>query len=83
MEQLARSPRQLGDFIRRYRKAKGLTQTELANLAGTRQEMVSKIEGGAPGSRIATIYNLLAALDLEMTLTPRTRSSLNDIEDIF
>lgn len=27
MEQLARSPRQLGDFIQRYRKAKGLTQT--------------------------------------------------------
>lgn len=83
MEQLARSPRQLGDFIQRYRKAKGLTQTELADLAGTRQEMVSKIESGAPGSRIATIYDLLAALDLEMTLTPRTRSSSVDIEDIF
>jgi len=83
MEPLARSPRQLGDLIQRHRKAKGLSQSELADLAGTRQEMVSKIESGAPGSRIASIYDLLAALELEMTLTPRTRSSTADIADIF
>lgn len=83
MEPHARSPRQLGDLIQRHRKARGLSQTELADLAGLRQEMVSKIESGAPGSRIASIYDLLAALDLEMTLTARTRSSSADIADIF
>lgn len=83
MEALARSPRQLGVLIQRHRKARGLSQTDLAHLAGLRQEMVSKIESGAPGSRIATIYDLLAALDLEMTLTPRTKSSSADIADIF
>ncbi|MDQ1155189.1 helix-turn-helix domain-containing protein [Brevundimonas sp. SORGH_AS_0993] len=83
MEPLARSPRQLGNLIQRQRKARGLSQSELADLAGTRQEMVSKIESGAPGSRIASICDLLAALDLEMTLTPRTRSSTADIADIF
>nr|WP_315051011.1 helix-turn-helix domain-containing protein [uncultured Brevundimonas sp.] len=83
MEPLARSPRQLGALIQRHRKAKGLSQTELADLAGLRQERVSKIESGAPGSRIASVYDLLAALDLEMTLTPRTRSSSADIADIF
>ena len=45
--------------------------------------MVSKIEAGQPGSRVASIFDLLAALDLEMTLAPRTKSSSADIEDIF
>ena len=83
MESIARSARQLGALIQRHRKAQGLSQARLADLAGLRQEMVSKIETGAQGSRLATIYDLLAALDLEMTLTPRTRSSSADIEDIF
>lgn len=83
MDPLARSPRQLGALIQRHRKAKNLSQTEAADLAGLRQEMVSKIENGAPGSRISAIYDLLAALDLEMTLTSRTRSSSADIADIF
>lgn len=83
MTALARSPRQLGALIQRYRKARGLSQTELADLAGLRQEMVSKIEGGQSGSRIASIYALLAALGLEMTVAPRTRSSSADIADIF
>lgn len=83
MESIARSARQLGDLIQRQRKARGLSQTQLADLAGLRQEMVSKIETGAQGSRLSSIYNLLAALDLEMTVTPRTRSSSADIADIF
>jgi len=45
--------------------------------------MVSKIESGASGSRIAAICNLMAALDLDITLTPRTRRSPADIADIF
>jgi HTH-type transcriptional regulator / antitoxin HipB len=83
MTPLARSPKQLGDLIQAVRKARGMSQTELAQLAGLRQEMVSKIETGQPGSRIASIYDILAALDLEMTVRPRTRSSSADIADIF
>lgn len=83
MTSLARSPQQLGAVIQRSRKAQGMSQTELADLAGLRQEMVSKIETGQSGSRIASIYALLAALNLEMTLAPRTRSSSTDIEDVF
>lgn len=83
MDPLARSPKQLGALIQRSRKAKGLTQGQLAALAGLRQEMVSKIETGQPGSRIASIYALLAALDLEMTITPRSRRSADDLADVF
>ena len=83
MSSVARSAKQLGGLIQQCRKARDWTQTDLAQRAGLRQEMVSKIEAGQPGSRVASIFVLLAALDLEMTLTPRTKSSPTDIEDIF
>lgn len=44
MPHIARSPKQLGAAIQHARKRKGLSQTELARLAGLRQELVSKIE---------------------------------------
>ena len=83
MSDIARSSKQLGLLIQRHRKAAGLSQTELADKAGMRQEMVSKIEGGQAGSRLSSIYDLLTALDLEMTLRPRTKSTPDDIADIF
>ena len=83
MSSVARSPKQLGALIQQLRKARGWSQTDLAERASLRQEMVSKIEGGHPGTRIASVWNLLAALNLEMTVAPRTVSSAADIEDIF
>ena len=80
---IARSSKQFGRLIQDFRRKRGLNQTELANLAGLRQEMVSKIETGQEGVRLGTIYDILAALDLEMTLAPRIKSSAKDIEDIF
>ena len=46
MPNIARSPKQLGAALQRARKQKGMSQTELARLAGLRQELVSKIETG-------------------------------------
>lgn len=83
MHHIARSPKQLGSVIQRVRKQRGMSQTELAHLAGLRQEMVSKIETGQDGTRLSSIYALLAALNLEMTIDHRSRSSAQDIEDIF
>ena len=79
----ARSPGQLGHHLRTARRERGLNQTELANLAGLRQEMISKIETGQGGVRLATIYAVLAALGLEMMIARRSHSSAADIEDIF
>jgi HTH-type transcriptional regulator/antitoxin HipB len=81
--QLARTPNQLGSALRRYRGLKGLTQAELASLAGLRQATVSQIESGHGATRIETITSILAALDLELTVAPRTRGSSQDIEAIF
>ena len=83
MSQIARSPRQLGNLIQRARKQRGLTQTELANLAGLRQEMVSKIETGHDSARLAALYSLFAALDLDMLVDPRSTRQGTNIEDVF
>lgn len=83
MAQLARTPRQLGAALRRYRTLAGLSQTQLGAKAGLRQATISQIESGHGATRIETLCSLLAALDLEMAVTPRSKSSSKDIEDIF
>ena len=83
MPNIARSPKQLGAAIQRARKQKGMSQTELARLAGLRQELVSKIETGQEGTRLSSIYALFAALNLEMVIDQRSGKSVPDIEDIF
>lgn len=83
MTQIARSSRQLGAAIQRVRKQRGLSQTDLARLAGLRQELVSKIETGQEGTRLSSIYALFAALDLEMVIDNRSGKSVLKIEDIF
>lgn len=80
---IARSAHQVGRLIQRFRHEKGLNQTQLAQLAGQRQEMISKIETGQGGVKLTTLFDVLAALGLEMTLEPRSQSSSADIEDIF
>jgi HTH-type transcriptional regulator/antitoxin HipB len=80
---IARSSGQVGRLIQRFRLEQGLTQTQLAQLAGQRQEMISKIETGQGGVKLSTLFDVLAALGLEITLEPRSQSSTADIEDIF
>ena len=83
MTQIARTPKQIGAIIQRQRQSKNLTQLALAERIGLRQEKISKIEAGSPGTRIETICALLSALDLEITVAPRSKGSPKDIEDIF
>ena len=83
MSSIARSPGQVGQVIQGHRRAQGMSQTQLGTLAGLRQEMISKIEGGQKGVKLSTVCDVLAALGLEMTIAPRTKSSAADIADIF
>ena len=82
MADIARTPKQLGNIIHRARKQRGMTQTELANRTGLRQALISEIETGNNGTKMSTIYTLLAALDLELMVGTRSASTKN-IEDIF
>lgn len=81
--QHARNPDQLGNALRRFRNAREWSQAHLASRAGIRQATVSQIESGYAATRIDTIARLLAALDLELVIAPRSKGSSQDIEDLF
>jgi HTH-type transcriptional regulator/antitoxin HipB len=73
MNDPARDPKQIGNLIRRARKRQALSQKALGDKSGLRQETISLIENGNPASRIATLLAVLAALDLEFQITPRSK----------
>lgn len=76
MNGLAREPRQIGNLIRRARKQRGWSQKALGEKTGLRQETISLIENGNPAARIETILGLLATLDLELQVAPRSKGTL-------
>lgn len=83
MANVARNPKQIGNLIRRARKHRKWGQTQLGERAGLRQETISLIEAGNPASRIDTLLAVLAALDLEFRIGPRSKVQAAAIEDIF
>lgn len=80
MSDIARTPAQLGAVIRRQRKRKGLSQTQLAEKTQLRQASISQLENGE--LQLKTLMGVLAALNLELVVQERTRAS-QSIEDLF
>lgn len=82
MTQLIRSPKQLGTLVHNARANRGLTQQALADLIGTGQKTISRMESGYPGTKLDTVFRILAALELELTPSPRRKTS-PDLGAIF
>lgn len=57
--------------IKKLRKARGLTQGQLADIAGIDQARISKIEAGTANIEASTLTSLASALDVEIVLVPR------------
>ncbi len=57
------------------RKARGLSQKELAELTGTTQSAIARLESGGRPPRIDTLLRIAEALDCELIveLRPRTK----------
>jgi len=75
MNDLARTPGQIGNVVRRTRKGQRLTQAQLGEKTGLRQETISLIETGNPATRLDTILAVLAALDLEFRIAKRSKGT--------
>lgn len=82
-DHIARSEKQLGAILRRARKQADLTQSELGDHTHLRQGTISRLEAGEPAIQLRTLMAALSALDLELTVRPRSRGSAADIEDLF
>lgn len=60
----------LADGLRRRRKSLGLTQKQLAELAGVSVRFVHDLERGKPTVRLAQLLEVLDALGLRLRLGP-------------
>ncbi len=83
MTNLARNPKQIGNLVRSARKRRQWSQTALGDKVGVRQETISLIESGNPATRLDTILAVLAALELEFQIAPRSKSTASAIEALF
>ena len=83
MAQIARTPKQIGEAVRRRRQEAGHTQAELGRRAGLRQGTISQIETGNKATQIESICLTLAALGLELVISDRSQGSAQDIEAMF
>ena len=61
---------QFGSVLRRMRKHRGLSQTELAKRAGLRQPTISDIEGG--GGNLESVFRIIQALNVNLAASSNT-----------
>lgn len=68
---------QIADDVAGRRATQGLSQRELAELTGTTQSAIARLERGGRPPRIDTLLRIADALecDLVVELRPRSRSS--------
>lgn len=70
-EVVIHGPAQIGQTIRRFREARGIDQSELAELADLHRTYVSKAENATPTDTLGRLMRMLGALDLELVIRPR------------
>ena len=82
MDQASRTQKQLAAELRRYRKKNGLTQARLGGLIDKRQATISNLESEGSGT-LETLFAVLSALNLELTVRPRSKGERAKLGDIF
>ena len=65
---------QIADQVSDQRKAHGLSQKELAELTGTTQSAIARLESGGRPPRIDTLLGIAEALDCDLTVELKPRS---------
>ena len=56
-------------LVRSWRRQRGMSQTRLAELAGTGQAAISRIESGRDLPTLALLDRIASALDCRLTVT--------------
>jgi transcriptional regulator with XRE-family HTH domain len=63
----------IADQVAERRQAKGLSQRELAEIVGTTQSAIARLERGGRPPRIDTLLRIADALDCELVVELRPR----------
>jgi transcriptional regulator with XRE-family HTH domain len=64
---------QIAENVAERRKARGLSQKELAELTETTQSAIARLESGGRPPRIDTLLGIAEALDCDLTVELRPR----------
>ncbi len=72
---------QLGRVIKFHRSKAGLTQVQLARLAGIGKTAVFDIENGKKSARIDTILNIFSVLNVRLLMVSPLMALLNGLEE--
>jgi HTH-type transcriptional regulator / antitoxin HipB len=75
MEFTARTPQQLGEILRGFRRHKHLTQAQAGRAVGLLPKTVHALEQNTEHSSLASFYKLLSSLDLELLICEKAHPS--------
>lgn len=70
-ETTIRTAKDLGEFIHNVRKSKGLTQQQLADLAGVGRRFIIECEAGKPRLEFAKVLQVAAASGIDLVAKKR------------
>ena len=71
---------QIAEQVVEQRRARGLSQREVAELTGTTQSAIARLESGGRPPRIDTLQRIANALDCELSVELRPRTVLEEGE---
>ena len=74
-------PKLLAKIVREHRKFAGLSQLQLAELAGVGKTVVFDVEKGKEKIRLNTLRKILAALNIKIQLTSPIMSQIISDEE--
>lgn len=75
-----RNNKEFGAIIRNARKKQNLRQIDLAKIAAVRQALISDLENGVTSARLDTVFKVLAALKLDLSVTDRKKADFDPTE---
>lgn len=61
---------QIGELVRKTRKAQGLRQRDLAMMCRTGVRFIGELEKGKPGCEFAKVLHVIQMLGITVQLTP-------------
>lgn len=73
-------PKSLSNYLRDERRRRRLRQAKVGDLVGLRQGTVSNFESMPEKMQLDTLFRLLSALELDLTITPRNSATHQTIE---
>ena len=71
---------QIADQVSERRRELGLSQKQLAELTGTTQSAIARLESGGRPPRIDTLLRITSALDCELEVRLRPRTTEGDAQ---